>query len=117
MAVLRSVVAIGDVLRLDPRVVPTEDVSLVLFDPVDAAVVEPNEIVDDGGSQDDVDNDEDVDAESLLQDDSRLDSVSVDPVLPIDMVLPICIPIAFIGLASAGHLYGRGGGGAGGQTD
>jgi len=52
------------------------------------------------GSQDDVDRDEEVDAESLLQDDSRLDSVSVEPVLPIDMVLPICMPMAFIGLAS-----------------
>lgn len=116
MAVLRSVLAIGDVRKFDPRVV-IDGLSLVLFDPVDAAVVEPKEIVEEGGSQDDVDKDEEVDAESLLQEDSRLDSVSVDPVLPIDIVLPICIPIAFIGLASAGHLYGRGGGGAGGQMD
>lgn len=105
MAVLRSVLAIGDVLAAQLRGVAyaAVEVSVVVLlatlpDPPVAA--DPYDTVD-AGSQDDVDKEDDVDAESLLQDDSRLDSVSVEPVLPIDIVLPICMPMAFIGLVSA----------------
>lgn len=101
MAVLRSVLAIGEVLAVQLRAVAyaAVEVSVLLATLLDPPVADPYDTVD-AGSQDDVDSDDDVDAESLLQDDSRLDSVSVEPVLPIDMVLPICMPIAFIGLVS-----------------